>query len=83
MFSGLFLSFQPSKRGIIPLKQVVKIGIILLKQASKTGIIPLKQGAKTGIIPKNIIQKCLIREKVVTFRMVKLNLLLSIFCITK
>ena len=26
---------------------------------------------------------CLIREKVVTFRMVKLNLLLSIFCITK
>ena len=27
--------------------------------------------------------KCLIREKVVTFRMVKLNLLLSIFCITK
>ena len=28
-------------------------------------------------------RKCLIREKVVTFRMVKLNLLLSIFCITK
>ena len=28
-------------------------------------------------------QECLIREKVVTFRMVKLNLLLSIFCITK
>ena len=27
--------------------------------------------------------ECLIREKVVTFRMVKLNLLLSIFCITK
>ena len=27
--------------------------------------------------------KCLIREKVVTFRMVKLNLLLSIFLITK
>jgi hypothetical protein len=27
--------------------------------------------------------QCLIREKVVTFRMVKLNLLLSIFCITK
>lgn len=26
---------------------------------------------------------CLIREKVVTFRMVKLNLLLSNFCITK
>ena len=26
---------------------------------------------------------CLIREKVVTFRMVKLNMLLSIFCITK
>jgi hypothetical protein len=26
---------------------------------------------------------CLIREKVVTFRMVKLNLLLSIFLITK
>ena len=29
------------------------------------------------------ISPCLIREKVVTFRMVKLNLLLSIFCITK
>ena len=27
--------------------------------------------------------ECLIREKVVTFRMVKLNLLLSIFLITK
>ena len=27
--------------------------------------------------------KCLIREKVVTFRMVKLNMLLSIFLITK
>ena len=32
-----------------------------------------------GIVKAN----CLIREKVVTFRMVKLNLLLSIFCITK
>ena len=29
------------------------------------------------------VDKCLIREKVVTFRMVKLNLLLSIFLITK
>ena len=29
------------------------------------------------------IFKCLIREKVVTFRMVKLNMLLSIFLITK
>ena len=28
-------------------------------------------------------QLCLIREKVVTFRMVKLNMLLSIFLITK
>jgi hypothetical protein len=28
-------------------------------------------------------QKCIIREKVVTFRMVKLNMLLSIFLITK
>ena len=27
--------------------------------------------------------RCLIREKVVTFRMVKLNMLLSIFLITK
>ena len=27
--------------------------------------------------------ECLIREKVVTFRMVKLNMLLSIFLITK
>ena len=31
--------------------------------------------------PKRLL--CLIREKVVTFRMVKLNLLLSIFLITK
>ena len=30
-----------------------------------------------------IITICLIREKVVTFRMVKLNMLLSIFLITK
>ena len=29
------------------------------------------------------LKECLIREKVVTFRMVKLNLLLSIFLITK
>ena len=28
-------------------------------------------------------KNCLIREKVVTFRMVKLNMLLSIFLITK
>ena len=33
-------------------------------------------------LPKSL-EKCLIREKVVTFRMVKLNLLLSIFLITK
>ena len=30
-----------------------------------------------------VSQPCLIREKVVTFRMVKLNMLLSIFLITK
>ncbi len=29
------------------------------------------------------MEVCLIREKVVTFRMVKLNMLLSIFLITK
>ena len=29
------------------------------------------------------VVNCLIREKVVTFRMVKLNMLLSIFLITK
>ena len=34
-------------------------------------------------IKLNLSKKCLIREKVVTFRMVKLNLLLSIFLITK
>ena len=32
---------------------------------------------------KIILTVCLIREKVVTFRMVKLNMLLSIFLITK
>ena len=31
----------------------------------------------------NRLKVCLIREKVVTFRMVKLNMLLSIFLITK
>ena len=30
-----------------------------------------------------MLKSCLIREKVVTFRMVKLNMLLSIFLITK
>ena len=34
-------------------------------------------------IPLDHTVYCLIREKVVTFRMVKLNLLLSIFLITK
>ena len=35
-------------------------------------------------VPKyKILRECLIREKVVTFRMVKLNMLLSIFLITK
>ena len=32
---------------------------------------------------KKYLNECLIREKVVTFRMVKLNMLLSIFLITK
>ena len=32
---------------------------------------------------RQVLAYCLIREKVVTFRMVKLNLLLSIFLITK
>ena len=34
-------------------------------------------------VMKFIMAFCLIREKVVTFRMVKLNMLLSIFLITK
>ena len=36
-----------------------------------------------GDMIKTIRTECLIREKVVTFRMVKLNMLLSIFLITK
>ena len=36
-----------------------------------------------GEICSNCLLCCLIREKVVTFRMVKLNMLLSIFLITK
>ena len=42
-------------------------------------------GKADKIRPFNIRKgdKCLIREKVVTFRMVKLNMLLSIFLITK
>ena len=44
--------------------------------------IPMKT-AKSFIFIIFVAEYCLIREKVVTFRMVKLNLLLSIFCITK
>lgn len=40
----------------------------------------LKNNARKGMGEKGV---CLIREKVVTFRMVKLNMLLSIFLITK
>ena len=42
------------------------------------------QGMATNRVMRESLQDdCLIREKVVTFRMVKLNLLLSIFLITK
>ena len=37
----------------------------------------------TDKISNSVYVYCLIREKVVTFRMVKLNMLLSIFLITK
>ena len=41
------------------------------------------QGISDDHIIEVALDDCLIREKVVTFRMVKLNLLLSIFLITK
>ena len=43
----------------------------------------IKKHQLSQMIKLNLSEKCLIREKVVTFRMVKLNLLLSIFLITK
>ena len=52
---------------------------------TKTLISHLKNGRNVTLISPRRIGKtgCLIREKVVTFRMVKLNMLLSIFLITK
>lgn len=41
------------------------------------------KGLSVAKIQNFLLKGCLIREKVVTFRMVKLNLLLSIFLITK
>ena len=38
---------------------------------------------KNTQVAQSASSSCLIREKVVTFRMVKLNMLLSIFLITK
>ncbi len=43
----------------------------------------IKNHQLSQIIELKLSEKCLIREKVVTFRMVKLNMLLSIFLITK
>ena len=43
----------------------------------------LQDYSECGFTKDQIMTSCLIREKVVTFRMVKLNLLLSIFLITK
>lgn len=42
-----------------------------------------KMTTKSTFLRTQNIKPCLIREKVVTFRMVKLNMLLSIFLITK
>ena len=74
-FKGLFLNSCTFFKGLFALfchffkgLSVAKIQNFLLK------------GKENG---NYFLFKCLIREKVVTFRMVKLNLLLSIFCITK
>ena len=60
-----------------------KNGLNLLKLGAKNESNLLKLGAKNEPNLLKLGAKCLIREKVVTFRMVKLNLLLSIFLITK
>ena len=59
-------------KGCFVTKDRVIIGFFLIKDR----VIRLIQAIIIKII-------CLIREKVVTFRMVKLNMLLSIFLITK
>ena len=46
----------------------------------KNTVFILRYRIKFVLLPQKV---CLIREKVVTFRMVKLNMLLSIFLITK
>ena len=43
----------------------------------------IKDAVELCALLDKIEAQCLIREKVVTFRMVKLNMLLSIFLITK
>ena len=53
-----------------------KLSYICHGKADKIRSFNIRKGDKDMI-------KCLIREKVVTFRMVKLNMLLSIFLITK
>ena len=66
-FKGLFALFCHFFKGL----SVAKIQNFLLK-GKENGNYFLFKG-----------KVCLIREKVVTFRMVKLNMLLSIFLITK
>ena len=59
-----------------PLQRCISEEAIILNKDTLLRQITVNLGEKFTL-------SCLIREKVVTFRMVKLNLLLSIFCITK
>ena len=61
-----------NRKGLVSLERSHLVGISFYKLESK-----VDYSKACGCI------NCLIREKVVTFRMVKLNMLLSIFLITK
>lgn len=68
--------------------KVNKTALVLRDQRTKADFeVPAAQVfaamKELGIENCTVLKMCLIREKVVTFRMVKLNMLLSIFLITK
>ena len=71
-----FLSTNCTKLHIFNAPNCTKLHIFLALNCTKLHIFCYGKFSQPGI-------PCLIREKVVTFRMVKLNMLLSIFLITK
>ena len=75
------------QRGMRNKQQIKENKVFFCIFAAETIIIQTNDLQRYEEIPYFIIYgtyiTCLIREKVVTFRMVKLNMLLSIFLITK